>query len=42
VVAGQLQLPLKPESKEMVLCTPAISGNHVFIRTDSALWRLGE
>jgi len=41
-VAGTLQLPLKAETKEMVLCTPAISGNHVYVRTDSKLWRLGE
>ncbi|MDR3401519.1 MAG: PQQ-binding-like beta-propeller repeat protein [Chthoniobacter sp.] len=41
-VLGQLQLPLKKETKEFVLCTPAISGNHVYVRTDSALWRLGE
>ena len=41
-VTGQLQLPLKPDTKEVVLCTPAISGNHVYLRTDSALWRLGE
>lgn len=41
-VAGTLQLPLKADTKEMVLCTPAISGNHVYVRTDSKLWRLGE
>ncbi len=41
-LAGQLQLPLKEGSKEMILSTPALSGKHVFIRTDSALWRLGE
>ena len=41
-LAGQLQLPLKEGSKEMVLSTPALSGKNVFIRTDSALWRLGE
>ena len=39
---GQLQLPLKEGSKEMILSTPALSGKHVFIRTDSALWRVGE
>jgi outer membrane protein assembly factor BamB len=41
-VLGQLQLPLKEGSKEMILSTPALSGKNVFIRTDSALWRLGE
>jgi outer membrane protein assembly factor BamB len=41
-VSGQLQLPLQPDTKEVILCTPAISGNHVYVRTDSALWRLGE
>ncbi len=42
VAGGQLQLPLKEETKELVLCTPALSGGHVFVRSDSALWRLGE
>lgn len=41
-ILGQLQLPLKQDSKELVLSTPALSGKHIFIRTDSALWRLGE
>jgi outer membrane protein assembly factor BamB len=41
-LVGQLQLPLQEDSKEMVLCTPAISGKHVFVRTDSTLWRIGE
>ncbi len=41
-VIGQLQLPLKEKTKELILCTPALSGRHVFIRTDSTLWRLGE
>ena len=41
-LAGQLQLPLKEGSKELILSTPALSGKHVFIRADSALWRLGE
>jgi outer membrane protein assembly factor BamB len=39
---GRLQLPLKEDTKEMLLSTPALSGKHVFIRADSALWRLGE
>ena len=41
-IAGQLQLPLKEETKELILGTPALSGRNVFIRTDSAIWRLGE
>ena len=42
VLAGQLQLPLQPGTEEALLCTPAISGGHLFLRSDSALWRLGE
>ncbi len=42
VLTGQLQLPLKEETKEMILSTPSLSGAHVFVRTDSTLWRLGE
>lgn len=42
VVSGTVQLPLNPDTKELVLCTPALSGGHVFVRTDSTLWRLGE
>ena len=41
-IAGQLQLPLNEEAKELILCTPALSGSHVFVRTDGTLWRLGE
>jgi outer membrane protein assembly factor BamB len=41
-VIGTLQLPLKEESKELILSTPSLSGKHVFVRTDSTLWRLGE
>ena len=41
-VIGQLQLPLNEEAKELILCTPALSGSHVFVRSDSTLWRLGE
>lgn len=41
-VVGQLQLPLKDGSKELILCTPALSGGKVFVRTDSTLWRIGE
>jgi outer membrane protein assembly factor BamB len=41
-VIGKLQLPLKENSRELVLCTPAISGHDVFLRTDSTLWRLSE
>ncbi len=39
-VVGELQLPL--QGKEFVLSTPSLSGNHVFVRADSALWRLGQ
>jgi outer membrane protein assembly factor BamB len=39
---GQLQLPMKTESKEMLLSTPSISGPHIFVRSDSTLWRLGK
>ena len=39
---GEMQLPLKSDSKELILSTPAISGNRFFVRTDSALWSLGE
>ena len=42
VITGTLQLPLNAATKEMILCTPALSGSSVFVRTDSALWRLGE
>jgi outer membrane protein assembly factor BamB len=41
-VMGKLQLPLKTEAKEFILCTPALSGGSVFVRTDSTLWRMGE
>ncbi|OAI56507.1 pyrrolo-quinoline quinone [Verrucomicrobiaceae bacterium SCGC AG-212-N21] len=40
-VVGSLQLPLKADTKELVLCTPALSGKAIFLRTDSALWRVG-
>jgi outer membrane protein assembly factor BamB len=42
VSAGQLQLPVNQASKELILCTPALSSQHVFIRSDSNLWRLGK
>lgn len=41
-VTGDLQLPLKADTKELILCTPALAGEHVFVRTDSTLWRLGK
>ncbi len=41
-VAGEFQLPLKEEAKELILCTPALSGAHIFVRSASTLWRLGE
>ena len=37
-VLGQLQLPLNEATKELSLCTPALSGGRVFVRTDSTLW----
>jgi len=40
-VISTLQLPVKPETKELVLCTPALSGEKVFVRSDSALWKIG-
>jgi outer membrane protein assembly factor BamB len=40
-VVGKLQLPLRKETKELILCTPALSGEHIYVRTDSTLWRLG-
>jgi outer membrane protein assembly factor BamB len=41
-LAGQLQLPLMEETKELILSTPALSGKSIFVRTDGTLWRLGE
>ena len=41
-VIGTLQLPLSGEKRDLVLCTPALEGGHIFVRSDSALWRLGE
>lgn len=41
-VVGTLQLPLNEETKELVLSTPSVSGRHLFVRSDSKLWRLGE
>ena len=41
-LAGQLQLPLVEETKELILSTPALSGKSIFVRTDGTLWRLGE
>jgi outer membrane protein assembly factor BamB len=38
---GTLQLPLRAETKELVLGTPALSGQRVFVRTESTLWCLG-
>lgn len=40
-VSASLQLPLKKEPEELVLSTPALSGGKIFIRADSALWRIG-
>jgi outer membrane protein assembly factor BamB len=41
-VLGQLQLPLDEQTKELTLCTPALSGRQLFVRTDSTLWCLAE
>jgi outer membrane protein assembly factor BamB len=41
-VVGSLQLPLNVEVKELVLCTPALVGSKVFLRSDSTLWCVGE
>lgn len=38
-VLSELQLPLR--EKDLVLSTPALSGDHVFIRSDGNLWQLG-
>ena len=40
-IVGTVQLPLKEETKELVLSTPALSGDKMFVRTDSTLWRIG-
>ena len=39
---GQFQLPLKEGNEELILGTPALSAGHIYLRTDSTLWRLGE
>jgi outer membrane protein assembly factor BamB len=39
-LAGSVQLPLKADTKELVLCTPALSGDGIYVRSDSALWRI--
>ena len=36
------QEKLNEQTKEVILSTPSISGHHVFVRSDSHLWRLGE
>lgn len=41
-IAGDFQLPLNADTKELILGTPALTSGGVLIRTDSALWRLGE
>jgi outer membrane protein assembly factor BamB len=41
-ILGSLQLPLKADTKELILCTPALSGENILVRTDSTLWRLGK
>lgn len=42
VSVGQLQLPLNQANKELILCTPALGPEHIFIRSDTNLWRLGK
>lgn len=39
-VIAQMQLPLV--DKQLILCTPALSGNSIFVRSDGHLWRLSE
>lgn len=41
-VVSTLQLPLKKDPDELVLSTPALSGGKIFVRADSALWRVGD
>jgi outer membrane protein assembly factor BamB len=41
-VLSQLQLPLHEQTKELTLCTPALSGGQMFVRSDSTLWCLAE
>lgn len=41
-VIGTLQLPLKKEPEELVLSTPSLSGGKIFVRADSALWKIGQ
>ena len=41
-VLSEFQLPLIADTKELILSTPAVSGSHLFVRTDSSLWRLSE
>ena len=41
-VVGSLQLPLKKDPDELVLSTPALSGGKIFVRADSALWKVGQ
>jgi outer membrane protein assembly factor BamB len=38
-VLSEIQLPLR--EKDLVLSTPALSGEHVFIRSDGNVWQLG-
>lgn len=41
-VTATLQLPLVKAPEELILSTPALSGGAIFIRADSALWRVGD
>lgn len=40
--AVSVQLPLPLIDKQLILCTPALSGGSIFVRSDGHLWRLGE
>lgn len=40
-VVGTLQLPLKQSPDELVLSTPALGRGKIYVRADSALWRIG-
>ena len=41
-IVGTLQLPLKADTKELILCTPALTGERILVRTDSTMWLLGK
>ena len=43
-VVGKLELKdeMNKEAKELILATPSLHGAHIYVRSDSKLWRLGE